>query len=333
MSLGFFVLNKLVPAFVRLLGIKDGSWKAEKYKTVIQSFIMIPVNRIRGLSRTSSLVERQYDAVAGSYIQENYYVSKFRYSVSGGEIRRISGIENVKEIRAEIGEKLKGIDFTNVLEVGCGELTTLEDIYKRFGPELDCYGIDLSLNRLLHGLVEFKARHEKLPIVAKGNAMQLPFADNTFDLVVTRHTLEQMPMIYKQALSEIIRVSRKHIILFEPSFEKGTFAQKVKMRYSDYVRGMPRYLASRDDIQCEPEYLMSNSANPLNHTACFQITKRSSVEPQQPGGVFVCPIKKDRLELRADHYYSASGRRAYPIIDGVPVFDEAYSFVVSANHD
>ena len=62
----------------------------------------------------------------------------------------------MKLIRQEIRDLLSDIEFKTVLEVGAGELTSLEDIQSHFSSDIDFYGVDLSLNRLFHGLDEYK---------------------------------------------------------------------------------------------------------------------------------------------------------------------------------
>jgi ubiquinone/menaquinone biosynthesis C-methylase UbiE len=332
MSLSSFVINKIIPLFATLLGAKKGTWKYEKYTTAILSMLMIPLKRIKGIRRNPKFVENQYDEISGMYIQDNYYKSKMRFSVVSGKVKKISSIDNMQEIRKEIREVLAKCDFKNILEVGVGELTTIEDIFQFFGPEIECYGIDLSLNRIKHGLDEYQKRHSKLPKVAKANALKLPFPDNSFDLVITRHTLEQMPKIYQDALDEIFRVSKKHVILFEPSFEMGSFAQKLKMLNTDYVRGIPKYISSKSNLKFNEPYLMSNSANPLNHTACFKATIENATENNahmSKDVPFVCPITKTELEHHASYYYSKKAKQAYPIIEGIPVLDPDYSLVLS----
>ena len=232
----------------------------------------------------------------------------------------------MESIRKEIRGHLSEYKFKNILEVGVGELTSLEDIYNFFGPDIDCYGVDLSLNRLEFGLAEFAQRHQKCPVVAKANAIQLPFADNSFDLVYTRHTLEQMPKIFQAALAEIFRVSKGHVVLFEPTYELGTITQRLKMLSSDYVRGIPDYVRSRDDVSVDAYHLMKNSANPLNHTSHMklQINKPRDLPPSQVE--FICPVTKGPLHHRTDHYFSPEAKLAFPIISGIPVLDETYAF-------
>jgi ubiquinone/menaquinone biosynthesis C-methylase UbiE len=331
MSISSLITKTIIPIIVKLLGAKKGTWKAEKYNTAILSIIMIPLKRLKGIRRTPKTVENQYDQISGLYIQDNYYSPKMRYSVVNGEVQNISSIDNMKAIRKEMRAVLSEYEFENILEVGVGELTTLEDVYHFFGPKIDCYGIDLSLNRIKHGLEEYSKRHSELPLVAKANALELPFPDNSFDLVITRHTLEQMPKIFKKALDEIFRVSKKHVILFEPSFEMGSYAQKLKMLNTDYVRGIPSYLKTKTDLKIDPAYLMKNSANPLNHTACFRatISNKDTRGASNTKIQFVCPQTKTPLENRGNYYYSHNAECAYPIIEDIPVLDAEYSLILS----
>jgi len=330
MKIGRFILNKLLPEVISFFGLPKDSWEFEKVNVFIQSIIMFPVKRLKGIRRTPQTVEKQYDDISGLYIQDNYYSTKERFSVVNGEIKKISVIENMNFIRNEIREVLDDYKFNNILEIGAGELTTLEDIYRYKECKIECYGVDLSLNRLAHGVSEFKKRHSVIPHVAKANAINLPFENNSFDLVITRHTLEQMPKIFKQSIDEIIRVSKKHIIFFEPSFELGSITQKLKMLNSDYVKGIQKYLSSKKNLKIHKSYLMMNSANPLNHTACTRVKIiNNSKESSNKSIRFVCPISKDILKVHKDFLYSQSSKVAYPIINGIPILEASNSFRLS----
>lgn len=331
MKIGHLIFNKLLPSIIVFLGIPKNTWKFKKINIFLQSIIMTPLKRIRGIRRTQHYVEKQYDDISGVYIQDNYYNNRERFSIVNGQIKRISTIDNMKLIREEIRQILSDYKFNNILEVGAGELTTLEDIFAFKKGEIDCYGIDLSLNRLKHGIHEFRKRHSKIPYVAKANAIKLPFADNSFDLVITRHTLEQMPKIFKFSIDEIIRVSKKHVVFFEPSFELGTLTQKIKMLNSDYVRGIPKYLSTKPFLTVNEAYLMKNSANPLNHTACtkIQIKNEVVINSDKKDVPFVCPNSKEILQVHRDFLYAQSSEVAYPIINGIPILDESNSFKLS----
>ena len=82
-----------------------------------------------------------------------------------------------------------------ILEVGCGTGQILRRV-RRFAPA--ALGVDLS-----HGMLQ-RARARELP-VAQASALQLPFADERFDLVYSFKVLPHVPDL-RGALREIERV-------------------------------------------------------------------------------------------------------------------------------
>ncbi len=324
------LFNNSINLILDLLLMQKDSWKREEYYFLLSSLLIIPFHIFKGQVRDEKFVEEQYDRISGSYIKDNYHVGKERYCVVNDKVKKISSIENMKLIRTECNSILDNLEFSSILEVGAGELTTMESIYSHRPSISKMFAIDLSLNRLLHGLEEFEKRHEFNINLSKSNAISLPFEDSSFDLVYSRHTLEQMPRIFNIALSEMIRVSRKSIVLFEPSFEKGSLSQKLKMIKNDYFRGLDQFLSQRQDITIKESFLMKNSANPLNHTACYIIEKKDYLEPNEELIKFVCPISKKTLLDYEDFYYCRDSKRAYPKIKGIPILDQDYSFLIDS---
>lgn len=79
-----------------------------------------------------------------------------------------------------------------------------------------------------------------------GNAMQLPFEDSSFDVVITRQALEQMEQIREEAVAEIARVARQAVILVEPFADFNESAlQRNAVAATDYfslpVSGVERH--------------------------------------------------------------------------------------------
>ena len=94
---------------------------------------------------------------------------------------------------------------SSVLDVGSGKGFMLKDFLDRI-PGLTISGIDISEYAIEKTLDSIK------PFVKVGNAKDLPFDDNEFDLVIsinTIHNLEKNDLIL--ALKEIERVSSKFI--------------------------------------------------------------------------------------------------------------------------
>lgn len=94
---------------------------------------------------------------------------------------------------------------TRVLDVGCGRGRHLHAFMERDG--VTAVGVDLNLDDLTasrEGLVAFGGERA---LVARADALRLPFADGAFDLVVCSEVLEHLPD-YQTALDEIDRVTR-----------------------------------------------------------------------------------------------------------------------------
>jgi SAM-dependent methyltransferase len=93
---------------------------------------------------------------------------------------------------------------SSILDVGAAKGFMLYD-FKRFIPEIQVSGIDISKYAVVNAIDSIK------PFLKVGNAIDLPFEDNSFDLVIsinTIHNLERDDLI--KALKEIQRVSKKN---------------------------------------------------------------------------------------------------------------------------
>jgi SAM-dependent methyltransferase len=95
-------------------------------------------------------------------------------------------------------------DDASILDVGCAKGFMLHD-FKRLMPRAAVTGIDLSAYAIEHAIEDMK------PFVKVGNAVGLPYDDDSFDLVISINTVHNVPLAEcKQALREIERVSRRH---------------------------------------------------------------------------------------------------------------------------
>ena len=91
-----------------------------------------------------------------------------------------------------------------VLDIGCGKGFMLYDLH-RLIPGIEVRGIDISQYAIDKSVEDIK------PYLNVGNAKNLPYNNNSFDLVIsinTIHNFEQSNCI--QALKEIERVSKGH---------------------------------------------------------------------------------------------------------------------------
>jgi SAM-dependent methyltransferase len=91
---------------------------------------------------------------------------------------------------------------SSVLDVGCAKGYMLHD-FKELLPGLNVAGVDISEYALQHSLESVR------PFLRIGNATDLPFPDNAFDLVISINTVHNLNLEdCRQALKEIQRVSK-----------------------------------------------------------------------------------------------------------------------------
>jgi len=108
-----------------------------------------------------------------------------------------------------------------ILDAGCGEGFTLAKLYElKIGNEL--VGIDSSKIAIQTGKENFPYLNLKI-----GDIYNLPYKDNSFDLVICTEVLEHLSDPQK-ALSDILRASSKYLLLTvpnEPWFLLSNFTQ------------------------------------------------------------------------------------------------------------
>ena len=104
----------------------------------------------------------------------------------------------------------------SILDAGCGEGFVAARIGERM-PGVAIAGIDPSASAVSYARERFGA-HAAFEV---GSAYALPYADNSFDLVLCSEVLEHLDRP-EAALAEIARVARQHVLLsvpLEPYFD------------------------------------------------------------------------------------------------------------------
>ena len=93
-------------------------------------------------------------------------------------------------------------DDAKLLDVGCAKGFMMHD-FKRLMPQLDIKGLDISEYAMEHAKEEVRSFMEVV------NAKDLPYEDNSYDLVICINTVHNLPLEEcKQAIREVERVSR-----------------------------------------------------------------------------------------------------------------------------
>ena len=159
-----------------------------------------------------------YFGVLRAAVTEYYLADPLNpYQQSG----RSSGAQRWEETRRCFVQALhRSGDF---LDVGCAKGFLLHE-FTRAVPGIEVAGLDIS------GYAIENAKEEVKPFLRVGNAVELPYPDKSFDLVVSINTLHNL-RIYDlaKALRETERVSRSHKYLVVDGYR--TEEEKANLMY------------------------------------------------------------------------------------------------------
>ncbi len=113
----------------------------------------------------------------------------------------------------------KSVD--SILDVGCGEGFTLNRL-KEHGVGKQLEGVEYSKDAIELG----RKTYPQIKI-KQGDIYNLPYEDNTFDLVLCTEVLEHLGEPEK-ALKELVRVSKKYLVISVPNEPFFMLAQLVR---------------------------------------------------------------------------------------------------------
>ena len=220
---------------------------------------------LRMIKRILGLKQRDKKAIQAEY-QQAWGIGHDKYDVAAGPQKpaawkwrgrklALDGMAAARLRAPLLAAVIDRLEPKKVLEVGCGNGINLFSLAGDF-PDVEFTGIDLTpagieaakavqaKDKMPAALAEYIPLPNPDPTAFKrikfiqGSAAELPFADNEFDLVYTVLAVEQMERIRDQALAEIARVSRGHVLMLEPF--KDTNRKGVRRLYAisrNYFRG------------------------------------------------------------------------------------------------
>jgi len=164
----------------------------------------------RPIEERANLVTEENKNIAKKFGRD-YYDGNRMYGYGGYSYHPRFWKETVKRFRDH--HKLK--EGVRVLDVGCAKGFMMYD-FKQLMPSMHIEGLDISTYAYENALPEMK------PFITLGNAKELPYGDNSFDLVICINTIHNLPLDEcRQALKEIERVSRVYAFLTVDAWRNG----------------------------------------------------------------------------------------------------------------
>ena len=136
-------------------------------------------------------------------------------------------------------------DGFNVLEAGCGsglvslELTLIRDI--------KCVLLDIRGDMIQKAKRNFEKYDDKNVDFIRADVQNLPFIDESFDLVFNEGVIEHLDNI-EGGVKEMARVSRKYCFIFHPNYYNllWRIEKKLKRRLGKFYHGADEYGTEKD---------------------------------------------------------------------------------------
>ena len=145
---------------------------------------------------------------------------------------------SAKEVRDfyidTLAEQIKSSGAKRILEVGCGTSLNIYLLSQRF-PEIHFEGIDITPERLEVGKKWLKAEKNFVPNVHVGDATQLAYEDDAFDIIYTVHCFEQIDQYALAGTKEACRVAKKKVVFLEPDYGSSNAAQRLFLKNHNYL--------------------------------------------------------------------------------------------------
>ncbi|MCE7518396.1 class I SAM-dependent methyltransferase [Vreelandella titanicae] len=257
-------------------------------------------------SNSIEAIEIAYDLQSGTYING-----------------LLKDKRNFEERAAEIGEILAlHVSYLDTfLDCGAGELTTLSGISHYLPMNTKMLAFDLSISRLNTGL-RFASRAMRYDLFGGLEAFSasmdhIPLNDNSIDVIFTNHSLEPNYGRELHILKELLRVSRKKLLLFEPSFEDNSEEGQSRMKKLGYVRNLPKWIREAGGVIVD-KFPLRCVSNRLNPTYCYVVEKEDRGLSFKLSEIcFRCPISHAELKDRGSYLWSRDGALAYPKINNI----------------
>jgi SAM-dependent methyltransferase len=262
-------------------------------------------------ANSPEVIELAYDLQTGTYTE----MMKGPHQ----QLRQNIAQELTQRIKALLPKPL------SILEAGIGEGNMLGAMMPLLG-DIPSWGFDVSWSRVAQARKWLKEKSVSNTTLFTGDLTRIPCASNSFDIVYTCHAVEPNGGKEREILQELLRVTKKYLLLLEPSYELADEEQRKRMDSHGYVKGLPAVAESLGGNVLEAS-AFPYRFNPQNPNALIVIEKIK--EDDESSHFLADPLFKTPLMKYKTALFSPDSLRAYPILDGIPCLRLENSIVAS----
>lgn len=159
---------------------------------------------------------------------------------------------------------------------------------------------------------------------------KIPLLSKSVDVSVTSHALEPNGGREVELLNEILRVTRRLAVLFEPSYELNSNEGRARMDQLGYIKGLEGAIGAVGATLLDIIPL-KGTFNQLNPTVAYIVQPRESLtKASLPGPIFSDPGSDTPLGKFDNFYFSRHRGLSYLIISGIPVLRSDTAILTSA---
>lgn len=258
-------------------------------------------------TNNNEIVEIAYDLQTGSYIES---------------MKNSDTVKHKIEYADEISKVVRSLCTPQtILEAGIGEATTLSWVVESLS-KFSCfprfYGFDISCSRIFYARKWLEQQDVTDVSLCTGDLANMPYRDNSIDVVYTSHSIEPNGGNEETILKELYRVAKKYVILLEPGYELSSIEMRKRMDAHGYCKNL-KAISESLGYKVLSHKLFPFTVNANNPTAITIIAKDEvETSTHSSTDVYACPKFKTPLKELGGMLYSPEAGLVYPILKGIP---------------
>lgn len=253
---------------------------------------------------TQEIIETAYELQTGEY-QKKWERKEFS--------------ELYEKFTKEIATTILNIcNPKSILEAGVGEATTFTKVLQHLNiKDLKAFGFDISWSRTFFAKKIITEKEIENVNLCTGNLVDIPFLDNSIELVYTYHSIEPNGGKEENILKELYRVTKNYLVLFEPNYEGTNNENRKRMESLGYIKELENII-NKLNYKIIYKDNFKNNLNDKNPTSIIVIEKNYS--DINENNFFACPITKNKIvkDDIENVYFCPDSMVVYPIIKGIP---------------